>query len=338
MKLPTFDYVEPKSLGKSCRLLQEQGTDAKIIAGGTDLMMALKQRLTMPKLLVGLNRIPALRKMSYSKEEGLKIGAMVSLRRLASHKVIREKYPMLAEAALSVGSAQLQAMGTVGGNICQDNCCIYYSRSPLMRQGIRPCLKSGGSVCHVAKGSASCWATYCGDIAPVLLALRATATLADVNGEKIIPLGDIFSGNGAQPQSLRPSQILTEIQLPPPHNNRSGGTYLKMRMRKAIDYPLLGVAVTMSREDNRDAWEDVTIGLTAVDKSPVFIQAAVILKEEKDFSKVTAALAEAAFKSARPIANTYGYSPTYRREMVKVYVKQAMHESQRIALGTGGAA
>jgi 4-hydroxybenzoyl-CoA reductase subunit beta len=226
-------------------------------------------------------------------------------------------------------------MGTIGGNLCQDNCCIYYSRSSMMRQGIGPCLKSGGDVCHVVKGSKSCWATYCGDIAPVLLALGATVTLADAHEERVIPLRDIFSGRGEQPQSLSPSQIVTGVHLPPP-TVRSGGTYLKMRIRKTIDYPLLGVAVSVSLEDGSEAWKDVTIGLTAVEKSPLFVPVPAVLTGEKDFSHITEALAEASFKVARPIANAYGYSPGYRREMVKVYVKQAMRESRRIALGKEG--
>ncbi len=173
MRLPTFDYVEPKSVDESCRALQEAGTDARIIAGGTDLVMALKYRLKTPKLLVGLNRIPRLRRIHYAAEQGLTIGAMVSLRHIAEHRTIQEKYPLLAHAARCMGSVQLQAMGTIGGNLCQDACCVYYSRTPMMRESIGPCFKSGGSVCHAVKSSKKCWATYCGDLAPALLALGA---------------------------------------------------------------------------------------------------------------------------------------------------------------------
>ncbi len=334
MRLPAFDYLEPRSVGEACRLLREAGTEANVIAGGTDLVTALKQRLKTPKLVVGLNRIASLRKTSYSNKEGLKIGAMATLRDVASHETVRERYPMLARAALSVGSVQLQAMGTVGGNVCQDNCCIYYSRSPMMRQAIGPCIKLGGNVCHAVKNSKQCWATYCGDVAPVLLALKATVILADEDGEKIVPFKDIFSGKGERPHSLGSGQILTHLQLPPPRTLPSGGTYLKMRVRKAIDYPLLGVAVHLSLDGG--VWKDAAIGLTGVDMSPLLIQSP-LGEGNNDFSRLTEDLAEAAFKSARPIANTYGYSPGYRREMVRVYVRQAMNEAQRIALATGGA-
>src|SRR5574340_6468 len=170
MRLPAFDYVEPKSLAESCRTLRDAGADAMIIAGGTDLVMALKYRLKTPKLLVGLNRISRLRKIRYARGEGLTIGAMTSLRHLAQHRAIQEEYPLLARAAGCMGSVQLQAMGTVGGNLCQDACCIYYSRTPMMREAIGPCFKSGGGVCHAVKSSKNCWATYCGDLAPALLA------------------------------------------------------------------------------------------------------------------------------------------------------------------------
>lgn len=334
MRLPPFDYVEPKSVSKASQLLDEGGTDAKIIAGGTDFVQAMKYRLKMPKLLIGLNRIPSLRQIRYTRYGGLTIGAMASLRNLAAHPSVQEKYPMLASAALSMGSVQLQAMGTVGGNLCQDNCCIYYSRSPMARAGLGPCIKLGGTVCHVVKNSNDCWATYCGDLAPALLALRATVKVVDRDRETRLPLGDIFSGNGANPHSLQPSQIITEVLLPPPPENFTGGVYLKMRMRKAIDYPLLGVAVSISLNGNSERFKDITIGLTAVDKAPRFLEASDSMKSENDLQKITEELSAAALKQANPIANTYGYSPKYRRQMVPVYVRQAIQQSRTIALKT----
>jgi len=157
----------------TCQLLKEKGDKAQAIAGGTDLMMALKNRLKVPEMLVDLRGLPHLNRISYSDKEGLKVGVLVSLRQLAANSVVKEKYPILSRAALDVGTPQLQAMGTIGGNLCQDNLCLYYNRSPMLRQRLEPCHKLGGNVCHAVRRSKICWATYCGDTAPVLLIYQA---------------------------------------------------------------------------------------------------------------------------------------------------------------------
>jgi 4-hydroxybenzoyl-CoA reductase subunit beta len=245
MKVPKFEYAQPKSIGECCRVLEEQGVNAQAIAGGTNLMVALKNRLKVPKMLVDLCLIPNLNRIGYSQHDGLSVGALVSLRHVAANAVVREKYPILARAALDVGSAQIQAMGTVGGNLCQDTCCLYYDRPPMWRQGLEPCHKLRGTVCQAVPGSKTCWATYCGDLAPVLLVLGARIKIADPKGEKVIPLSELYSGDGKTPHTLHPGQVVTEVQVPAPPDH-SGGAYLKLRVRKTIDYPLLGVAVTVA--------------------------------------------------------------------------------------------
>jgi len=337
MKVPGFEYAEPESISECCKLLEEQGVNARAIAGGTNLMMTLKNRLKVPKMLVDLFCVPELNQIRYSEEEGLNVGALVSLRHLAANAVVRGKYPILARAALDVGSPQIQAMGTIGGNLCQDTCCLYYNRPPMWRQGLEPCHKLGGDVCHAIPGSKTCWATYCGDLAPVLLVLRARIGVADSKGEKVIPLSELYSGDGKAPLTLQPGQVVKEVQVPGP-SVHSGVTYLKLRLRKTVDYPLLGVAVTLALEGAHGILKDVKVALTGVEKAPLLIEAADELKGEKDTDKVIERLAEAAYKQAHPINNTYGLTPKYRRDMVRVYVRSAVHRSMEAAIKKGGVA
>lgn len=337
MKVPKFEYAEPESISECCKILEEQGAGAQAIAGGTDLMMAIKNRLKIPKVLVDLCRVPNLNHISYSEKDGLKIGALVSLRHLAASAVVREKYPILARVALDVGSTQIQAMGTIGGNLCQDTRCLYYNQPPMWRQGMAPCHKLGGDLCHAIRGSKTCWATYSGDLAPVLLVLQARVKVSDSKGEKVVPLSDLYSGDGKTPHTIHPGQVVEEVQAPVP-SARSGGAYLKLRVRKAIDYPLLGVAVTLALGGADGAFKDIKMALTGVEKAPLLIKAADELKGEKNTDEVIERLAEAAYKQAHPINNTYGLTPEYRRDMVRIYVKSAVHQSLETVVGQGGVA
>jgi 4-hydroxybenzoyl-CoA reductase subunit beta len=325
MKLPPFEYAAPKSVPAACRLLKERGKEGMILAGGTDLLQALKNRLKMPRVLVDLRGLP-LDRIRYSRRTGLKLGACVSLRQLADDPVVKEKYPMLAAAARQVGTAQLQAMGTVGGNLCQDSLCMYYNRSPMMRLTLAPCHKLGGKVCHAVSGSKDCWAVYSGDLAPVLIALRARVVLAMSAGTKSIALTDLYTGDGKKPNRLKPGQIVTEVLVPPPAPH-SGGAYLKLRMRKTIDYPLLGVAVALTMDDQ--VCLDATLALTGVDKRPLWIAEAERLKGQVLCDEEVGQVALAAHKQAHPLSNVSELLPKYRREMIDVYVRLAFQQARQ---------
>ncbi len=334
MRLAEFDLVSPRTLRAACRLLEGQGDAARIIAGGTDLLAAMKNRLKSPRLLVDLRDIPHLDEVHFSPRSGLRVGAMVTLRRLAADLAVKVHYPALAQAASQVGSPQLQAMGTLGGNLCQDTCCLYFNRSPMLRSSLQPCHKIGGGVCHVVSGSKSCWATYCGDLAPALMALRAQVTVAGPEGTRAIPLADLFSGDGRRPHTLQPGQIMTGISVPPP-GRRSGSAYLKLRLRQSIDYPLLGVAATISLQDG--VCQQAGLALTAVDKGPVLVGAAEQLVGHRLDAEVLESVAKAAFALAHPVNNASELPPSYRREMVPVFVRRAVEQAWQAADNPGGA-
>lgn len=336
MKLPTFEYAKPETISECCKLLEENGATALPIAGGTDLVMALKNRLKTPKILVDLFGVQDIGRINETETDGLKIGALVTLRQLARNQSVKEKYPALAKAALDVGSTQLQAMGTVGGNLCQDNCCLYYNRPPMLRQAMGPCLKLGGERCHAVKGSKICWATYCGDLAPVLMAFNAGIVIQDAHAETVIPVHQLYSGDGKKTLTLNAGQLVTGIHVPAPPRV-SGCTYIKMRVRKSIDYPLLGVALNLCMEKDNKTIHEITLALTAVEKAPLLIKQAEELKGQTLSDALIDGLAEAAFKKARPINNTYGYTPGYRKNMVRTYVKQAVNASLEFVNRQGGA-
>ena len=329
MRLPKFECLMPESIDEVCKIAAAEGQNARIIAGGTDLLTAMKYGLKKPGVLIDISRIPQLDCINYTDENGLVFGSLVTLRHLASHRVVREKYPLLVQASLSVGSVQLQAMGTLGGNLCQDSCCIYYNRPAASRQAMSPCFKLGGEKCHVVKGSKSCWAVYAGDMAPALMALGARIAIACEAGEKVMPLAELYSGRGEAPHILKPGELLKEVRVPPPAGRT--GIYLKLRLRKSIDYPLLGVAVNLLPGSKNGTLKDISLALTAVERSPLPVTVPDGATELADLEKQAEILAEAAHKAAHPVANTSGYSPRYRRDMVKVYVKQAIGQAMHTA-------
>ncbi|MDP2646473.1 MAG: FAD binding domain-containing protein [Desulfobacterales bacterium] len=332
MKIPKFQYIAPKSIKEASSLLKEHGEKAIAIAGGSDLLLNLKNRLKNREFLIDLKAIPKMDQVTFSKTEGLTIGAMATLRDLIENPVVRENYPMLVQAAESVGAPQLQYMGTVAGNLCLDNRCYYYNQSPWWHAGREACWKLGGKTCYVVRGSKTCWATYCGDTAPALLALGAQIKVTDPVRAKMMPLQELYSGDGKEPNTLKAGQFITEIALPLPAA-QSGGAYMKLRRRQAINFPLLGVAVNIKLNGKNNTCEDAKIALTAAERQPILIEEASKLKGTKLSDGAIAEVLEAAHNKAHPLDNLSGLPPSYRKQMVKIYlvraIKQALQAAQQ---------
>lgn len=330
MKLPSFDYQRPDTAAEACALLREGGKDAHPIAGGTELVLALQNRQRTARLLVDMSGIAGLDQIRYSPETGLRIGSMVTLRQLAAHADVRRYYPLLAQAASSAGSPQIQSMGTVGGNLCQDTCCQYFNRSAGARRTFDLCHKLGGSVCHVVPGSQECWATYAGDIAPALIALGATLWITGADAERRFPVGDLFSGDGARAHTLREGEIVTAIDVPPAATSMAGQTYAKLRQRGTLDYGMLAVAARVELDDALEC-RTLRVVLTGVDRKPVEITEAEIAEGAPLTAPVIRDVAEAARRRAHPMKNLCELPPSYRRQMVNVFVEAAVTQAAAAA-------
>ncbi len=330
MALPEMDYVSPETVTEALAYLEAGGEAAQAIAGGTDLLQALKGGLKHPKLIVDLATIAGLDGLEYTPEGGLEIGALVTLHRLAEDPAVLGHYPVLALAARLVGSPQLQAMATVAGNLCQDTCCMYFDRPEQVRRPLPPCHKLGGCVCHVVPASDLCWAPYSGDMAPVLIALGATVTVADRDGETVLPVAEIFTDDGARPLALAPGQLITKIHCPAPRPH-SGARYFKLRPRATLDYAVVGVATHMTLDPKDMTCRDAAVVLTGVASSPRSVAEVVDLKGRSVTDDAIERLAEAAAKLSHPVKNVVGVQPGYRRSMVKVHVARGLRESLEAA-------
>ena len=324
MRLPPFEYFEPKTLKEAVSLLSKYKEEAKIIVGGTDLLPRIKKRVQMPKAIINPKTIPDL---NYIREEdGLKIGALTSLRQIEDSPLIREKVSFLAEAAHSVGTVQLRHMGTVGGNICQDTRCWYCDHAYVFGQEMwKRCFKRGGELCHMVKKGKRCYAVYSSDLAPVLIALGANVKLEGSGGERLVTLNEFFTGVGDRPNVLQSEEIVTEIQIPDP-GPLSFGVYLKERERGSIDYAIVGVAALLTMDSKNSNIKDFKIILTSVSSSPVEALKAEDMLRGKDIREVNEKLfeeaADIASQESHPVPN-HNYSAWYLREIVRVFVKDA---------------
>jgi 4-hydroxybenzoyl-CoA reductase subunit beta len=322
MRLKSFEHLEPKTLAEACLLLKEHGPKASVIAGGTDIIVRMKYGVKQPEVLVNLKRVSGLDDIVITGEE-VRIGALATLTTVQRSDIIRQQYPILAEAALAVGAAQLQNMGTIGGNICLEPRCWYFQQGPSWRKARPNCFKNGGSVCYMAKGSKRCYALYSGDTAAALLALGAQVRLVSSGGERIIPLENFFIDDGMHHTDLRPGELLTEVILPRSAEGQRG-TYLKYRKRGAVDFPIVGVAATISEQT--DIHPLVRIAVTGAGSLPFLIAIPPeIISENKLTSEMIVQLAEVARKQAKPVSHME-VSPHHRKQLVGVLVRDALEK------------
>lgn len=325
MRLPKFTYFRPTTVAEVCSLLSEYRGEARVLAGGTALMVDLGQRLVTPKYIISLNSIPRLSYIEDDRQRGLRIGACTTIDHLNTSAVIKERYPILDLAARGIGIPAVRYTGTVGGNLSLDTRCIYYNQSDFWRQVRPPCFKRNGNICYAVKGSQRCYAVCQADLAPVLLALEAKVKLVQSTGERIVSLSEFFTGKGERPNVVRPEEIITEIQLPPPSENTIG-SYQKLRIREAIDFPLAAVAMVLDMDRNK-VCRKAKLVLGAVASAPVEVgETENILKGKKVNDVLIDEAAEAAFKSVHPVDNL-SIDASYRRKMTRVLVKRALKQT-----------
>ncbi|MBC8246884.1 MAG: FAD binding domain-containing protein [Deltaproteobacteria bacterium] len=320
MRLHRFDYEEPRSVQEAGSILSNEPT-AKILAGGTDLLVNMKDRIETPSMLVNLKRIPGLDAIRQDDSD-IRIGALTPLKKIYKTPLINEQAPALAMAAATVGSYHHQVMGTLGGNLCQQNRCKNFNQSKWWRTSSPPCLKVGGEICHVVKQENDCYSSYCGDMAPALLALNSRAVLVTEDTSREIPLAELFSRIGKATLTLQPGEILTEIILPA---ETLGGfsTYLKFANRESIDFAIVGCAL----------WADLAIkeyraAFTSVHQNPVRALTAEAFLKGKDLTEeVVEEACQLANKEAKPVKTSL-YSPSYKRKLMGLLLKSALNQAK----------
>ena len=324
MSLPTFQLLRPKTLNDAVDMMAKYEGDVKVVAGGTDLLPSMKQKLFTPAYVLDLRGISALRGIRDVPGEGVAIGALTSLTAVEHSVVIRRDFPVLYEAVKTVASPVIRNMGTLGGNVCLDTRCLWYNQSLAWRKSCGFCLKKDGNLCHVAPGGKFCWAAFSGDTAPALLCLAAEIEVAGPNGLRRIPLAEFYVNDGIVRLHLAKNEIVARIHLP---ESAAGwrGSYQKLRVRGSIDYPLAGVAVALKMNSGRI--EDARVAITAVNPAPHLLKDAdAQLIGAAPSEEVADRIGELAARTAKPLTTSV-LTPEYRREMVRVFAKRAVMQA-----------
>lgn len=321
MSLPQFRLLRPRSADEAVAALAQHAGNIRVLAGGTDLIPSMRQKLFEPEYVLDLRSLADLRGIRPQADGAVEIGALTTLTAIEKSSYLRQHFPVLAEAAATVASPVLRNMGTLGGNICLDTRCLWYNQSLAWRKGCGFCIKKDGNLCHVAPGGTKCWAAFSGDTPPALLCLNAEIEIVGASGTRRIPLQDFYTGDGENYKKLLPNELLTRVFLPADSADYRG-VYRKLRVRGSIDYPLAGVAVVMKRSNGHVS--HARIAMTAVNPAPIMVQRAGEMLIGKSIDDALAeAAGDVAARTAKPLT-TSALTPEYRREMIRVFTKRAV--------------
>lgn len=326
MRLPPLDYLAPTTVDEAAGILAEQGPSAAVLAGGTDLIVRLKQRLRPVRSLVSLKAIPGLKDI---RLDGLNLilGAAAPLKAVMDHPLVKEHAPGLIEALKTIGAPAVQHdRGTIGGNLLLDPRCNMYNQSQWWRSGKERCFKNGGQVCNVLPDSRACSAACQSDGAVMLVALSAQAVLVSVRGERLVAAGDLFSGQGETPFTAAADELLTEIRIPAASPG-TGASYQKLRWRSAVDYPLASAAAVVMIHKGRIDRARLVVG--AAGPRPLVVEEAgrILRGRAVGEANIDQAAAAAEQAAAGYVVDNAVAPAEYRRRMIPVLARRALAEA-----------
>ncbi len=336
--MKAFEWVSASTIQEAVRQLQskrpvENRDEAPHpIAGGQDLLTAMKDYVVRPSRVVNLKSVPGLDRIQVDAT-GLRIGALVTLAQLEQHPEVKRQFPGLGEAASSVATPQIRNLGTVGGNLCQRPRCWYFRLESVV------CLRKGGDECYAESGENKYNAILGGgpsfivhpsDLAPMLVALGASVTTASPKGGRTLLLEKFFILPSEEPTRenvLEPAEIITEIRMPAsPFASRS--TYLKFKERNSLDFALSAVAAALEMESSGIV-RQARLVLGGVAPAPWRVPRAEEFLAGKRLEPATLAeAARLALKGASPLSKN-----AYKVPLTQALVRRALAKAGGAKLG-----
>ncbi len=250
--MPSFEYVKARSIDEAIALLSTR--NAKIHAGGTDLLGCIRDRIFPVERVVSLKDVKGLAGIEETPE-GVTVGSLATISRIASNSLVARLFPGLAACAHDVASPQLRNQGTLGGNLCQKPRCWYY-------RGEFNCVRKGGDSCfamagenrfHAVLGGDNCFMVHPSDTAPMLIALGASVTASGQKGSRKIPVEELYVKPSIDPRReivLEAGEIVTSILIPKPPRGLYS-SYRKIRARRSWDFALAGIALALQFDGTR---------------------------------------------------------------------------------------
>ena len=318
----SFKLAEPQTADQVAALLVPPRSGFFLMAGGTDLLDEMKSGVVRPEVVVDLRRVQDLAGITAEKD-GLRVGALTTVARLAADPAVGRDYPGLRQAALSLASPQLRAVGTVGGNLCQRPRCWYY-RDPQV-----VCRKKGGSRCFAARGrnkyhaifgGGMCHIVFPSDLAPMLISLGARVDLGGAGGEKTLPLEEFYqlpSVDVRRENVLGPGQFVRGVRIPAPKAGQKS-VYVKLKERGTWDFALVSAAATAAVSGKKLS----TVSLVMGGVAPIpwrLKKAEEILRGQTASEALIKKAAEETLRDASPLAEN-----GYKTKLLASVLKQAV--------------
>jgi aerobic carbon-monoxide dehydrogenase medium subunit len=288
-----FDYLQPNSIEDASRLLAEYGDDARVFAGGTALMLVMRQRMLNPKVLVSLDKLTSLRGISFDEATGLRIGALSLHNEVANHHLVQHHYPMLAHMAAHLANPQVRNQGTLGGNLC--------------------------------------YADPATDPPGCLMALDASVVLQSTRGERVLMMEDFVTDYYTT--ALAPDELLVAILLPPPAlNSVNRYTRFRRTAAEHRPMLNMSFYAHRSGNDVTQQLSNVRLVVAASTPMPMRLtQAEALLASEPISSSLIAEVAKVASEQANVLSDQRG-TESYRREMIQVVTRRALRSALGMGL------
>lgn len=286
MLISEIEMISPSTLEECLLILSTEGTELRLIAGGTDAVVRMKEGKWLPEAWININRIKELRHIT-EKDGAIHIGPLTTHSDICRSTLLQKKADVLVEAAREVGAVQMQNMGTIGGNI----------------------------------GTAS----PAGDTIPALYVLDAAVELQSVNGTRIIPINQFFTGPGRT--ILKQNEMITNIIIQPQADNEIG-IFQKLGPRKAQSISIVNVAISLKMGKDRQCLEGkIAFGSVA----PTIIRAKkceALLTIQPLTDDIIENIAKVAWKEVMPITDVRA-TARYRRDMSSALLERGLYRLMR---------
>jgi xanthine dehydrogenase YagS FAD-binding subunit len=317
-----FEYVSPNSVQQTLGLLSANWGDAQILAGGTDLLALMKDYVVTPKRLVNIKQLPGMNAIS-TERDGLHLGALVTLDRIADAALVRRDYPELAQCVDDAASPQIRNMATIGGNLCQRPRCWYFRNG----MGLLPKTADGKSLVvegdnryHAILGNEGpAYFVSPSTIAPMLIAYGARLRITGPAGEREVDVEKFFripTPENQREHDLRANELITAVIVPPAKGLRAAS--YEVRQRASFDWPLAMAAVALQMSGS--TVESARIVMGAVAPVPwVSQEAAQSIAGKSVDERSASAAGEAAVSKARPLRHN-----DYKVKLAAIAVKRAL--------------
>ena len=261
-----FEYLEPSSIEETLHLLNKHKGEAKLIAGGTDLVPMMKEESITPKYVISIGDLLSLNYIQFEEKKALRIGALTTVRDLEQSSQVKSEYNLLHEAARQLASIPIRNVGTIGGNLCN--------------------------------------AAPSADTAPALLALSARARIASISGERVVPLEDFFVGPGST--VLEPNELMVEIQVPvPPKCSGGTYLKYSVRGGEDIALVGVAVLLTFDLERAVCKDSKIVLGAVAPTPMRAH-KAELTLKQQQLTEQIVEKAAETASSESKPVDDIRG--------------------------------